>query len=228
LTEALRGPIIGARRGLRAGSQVRVGSSTFDQEGEQMAATLEADDMMADEAVRSPIPWWLFLVTGILWLIVSLVVLRFDITSIAAVGVLLGVVFAMATATEVVMAVSAPSWRWAHWILAILFGIGAIWAFFHPLDAFWELAAILGFLLLMKGSLDVTAGIMSRSYNDVWWLSLTTGIIEILLAFWVSQQFFQPRAALILVWVGFMALMRGISHIAVAFGVRRIERMRVA
>jgi uncharacterized membrane protein HdeD (DUF308 family) len=38
-------------------------------------------------------PWWLFLVTGVAWLLVSLIVLRFDVTSIAAVGVLLGVIF---------------------------------------------------------------------------------------------------------------------------------------
>jgi uncharacterized membrane protein HdeD (DUF308 family) len=32
-------------------------------------------------------PWWLFLVTGIAWLIISAVVLRFSIASVAAVGV---------------------------------------------------------------------------------------------------------------------------------------------
>ena len=32
------------------------------------------------------LPWWLFLVTGIAWLLISLIVLRFDVTSIAAVG----------------------------------------------------------------------------------------------------------------------------------------------
>ena len=39
--------------------------------------------------------WWVFLVTGILWFIISLVVLRFDETSIDTVGVIIGVVFAV-------------------------------------------------------------------------------------------------------------------------------------
>jgi hypothetical protein len=30
--------------------------------------------------------WWLFLITGIAWVIIALVVLRFDTTSLAAVG----------------------------------------------------------------------------------------------------------------------------------------------
>jgi len=40
--------------------------------------------------------WWLFLITGIAWVFIALVVLRFDTTSLATVGVLLGVVFLLA------------------------------------------------------------------------------------------------------------------------------------
>jgi uncharacterized membrane protein HdeD (DUF308 family) len=42
------------------------------------------------------LPWWLFLVTGIGWLLISLIVLRFDVTSIAAVGALLGLISLLA------------------------------------------------------------------------------------------------------------------------------------
>jgi uncharacterized membrane protein HdeD (DUF308 family) len=41
-------------------------------------------------------PWWLFLATGVAWLIISAVVLRLSIASVAAVGVLIGVVFLVA------------------------------------------------------------------------------------------------------------------------------------
>jgi uncharacterized membrane protein HdeD (DUF308 family) len=47
-------------------------------------------------ARTSVLQWWLFLVTGIGWLLISLIVLRLDVTSIAAVGALLGVIFPMA------------------------------------------------------------------------------------------------------------------------------------
>jgi hypothetical protein len=42
---------------------------------------------------------------------------------------------------------------------------------------------------------------------------LLTGILELILGFWASQQFFPARPALILIWVGLMALFRGISEI---------------
>jgi uncharacterized membrane protein HdeD (DUF308 family) len=51
---------------------------------------------MSVRARASVMPWWLFLVTGVAWLLISLIALRFDVTSIAAVGALLGVIFLMA------------------------------------------------------------------------------------------------------------------------------------
>jgi len=89
---------------------------------------------------------------------------------------------------------------------------GGIWAFVHPIGAFYELASILGFLLLLKGSLDFTVAVASKEFNDLWWMGLVVGILEILLAFWASQQFFAPRAALILLWVGFGAMFRGFTE----------------
>ena len=52
---------------------------------------------------------------------------------------------------------------------------------------------------------------------------MAVGILEILLGFWASQQYYAPRATLILVWVGFMALFRGIGEIVFAFELRRAE-----
>ena len=95
----------------------------------------------------STLPWWLFLVTGVAWLLISLIVLRFDVTSIAAVGALLGVIL-IGQANEFAI-MSIPGWRWLHAILRVLFIGGGIWAFIHPINAFYELAAILGFPLLL-------------------------------------------------------------------------------
>ncbi|HVH52961.1 MAG TPA: DUF308 domain-containing protein [Actinomycetota bacterium] len=169
--------------------------------------------------------WWLFLITGIAWLIIALIVLRFDTTSIATVGALLGVVFLIAGLNEGMIAVVRPSWKWAHVALGILYVVGAILAFASPGDAFWALASILGFLLVLKGSLDIVASAMTKDVNEFWWLGLVTGILELLLGFWASQQLFPARAALILVWVGFLALFRGISEIALAFQIRRVRKV---
>jgi uncharacterized membrane protein HdeD (DUF308 family) len=179
--------------------------------------------------VRTPIRemtrlWWVFLVTGVAWLIIALIVLRFDTTSIVTVGALLGAILLVSGVNELFTAFVRRSWGWAHAILGVLFIAGGVLAFFQPFDAFWALASILGLLLIIKGAFDIIAGIMTKDVNDVWWLGVAVGVLEVLLAFWVSQQFFAPRAILILVWVAFAALFRGIAEIVFAFQLRSLGR----
>jgi uncharacterized membrane protein HdeD (DUF308 family) len=179
----------------------------------------------ADAALwRMAGPWWLFLITGIAWLIISVMVLRFTPASINTVGILLGVLFLLAGFNEFMIGSVGHSWRWAHVLLGIFFIIGAIWAFARPFNAFWSLASILGLLLIFKGTLDLITAVVTRDVNPSWWLGLVTGILELILGFWASQQAFPARGALLLLWVGFFALFRGISEIVVSFELRHRQR----
>jgi uncharacterized membrane protein HdeD (DUF308 family) len=179
----------------------------------------------ADAALwRMAGPWWLFLITGLAWLIISWVVLRFTPASINTVGILLGVLFLLAGFNEFMIASISPSWRWAHILLGIFFIVGAIWAFARPFNAFWSLASVLGLLLIFKGTLDIITAVVTKDVNTTWWLGLLTGILELILGFWASQQAFPARGALLLLWVGFFALFRGISEIVIAFEVRARQR----
>jgi uncharacterized membrane protein HdeD (DUF308 family) len=177
--------------------------------------------MAARDLSRS---WWVFLLTGIAWFLIAVIVLRFNITSVTTVGILLGVLFLMAGVNEFLVGAMRRTWSWAHYLLGVLFIAGGIWAFISPFNAFWALASVLGFLLILKGSLDLVMAVMTKEVNPMWWLGLTAGILEILLGFWASQQFFPARAALILIWVGFMALFRGLSEIILAFQLRHAGR----
>jgi uncharacterized membrane protein HdeD (DUF308 family) len=179
----------------------------------------------ADAALwRMAGPWWLFLITGIAWLIISVMVLRFTPASINTVGILMGVLFLLAGFNEFMIASVGHHWRWAHILLGIFFVIGAIWAFARPFNAFWALASVLGLLLIFKGTLDIIAAVMTKDVNTSWWLGLVTGILELILGFWASQQAFPARGALLLLWVGFFALFRGISEIVISFEVRSRQR----
>jgi uncharacterized membrane protein HdeD (DUF308 family) len=168
-------------------------------------------------------PWWAFLVSGVCWLIVSAVVLRFSIASVAAVGVLLGVVFLLATVSEIAIAAARVGWTWLHLLMSVIFILGAIWSFASPFGAFWALTAVVGLLLILRGSLDLITSIPSREFNPTWWLGLITGILEIVLGFWASQQAFPARAALVIFFVGFFAVFRGISDIVLGFELRSVK-----
>ena len=63
-------------------------------------------------------------------------------------------VFLLAGLNEFMIRTIRRSWRWAHFALGVIFVINAIAAFATPYNAFSALASILGFLLVLKGSLD--------------------------------------------------------------------------
>ena len=131
--------------------------------------------------------------------------------------------FLYGMADEFLIASARASWRWLHVVMGIIFAFGAGWSFTRPYNAFWTLASILG-LLIFRGTLDIITSADTRGINSAWWLGMLAGILEILLGFWASQQFLSVRGALLLVWVGFFALFRGISEIVIAFEVRSRQR----
>jgi uncharacterized membrane protein HdeD (DUF308 family) len=113
-----------------------------------------------------------------------------------------------------------------HYGIAAAFVLAAVWAFIRPINTFFALASVLGLILILEGVFEIVRALGSREENSFWWVGLLTGILLVLLAFWVSSSDrafnLGARAVLILFWVGFMALFRGISQIALAFGVRRL------
>jgi uncharacterized membrane protein HdeD (DUF308 family) len=163
--------------------------------------------------------WWVFLATGVAWFVISLVVLRFNDTSITAVGVIMGVVLLAGALTELLLlgAESGTGWRILHALVGLLFLLGAIWAFTEPQQAFWSLASVLGFLLLIVGVFDILQAVVTRAVNPLWWLGLVTGILFLILAFWASQQLVPVKGQLLLFYVGLFALFKGVSQIAFAF-----------
>jgi hypothetical protein len=169
-------------------------------------------------------PWWMFLLTGIAWLIASVLILRITTASVTTVGVLMGVLFLVAMLNEWLIAAVSPTWRWAHIVLGVLFAVGAGWAFARPYNAFWALASVLGLLLILRGTFDLISAVATKDINSAWWLGMLVGILEIFLGFWASQQRLPVQGALLLVWVGFFALFRGISEIVVAFQLRSAQR----
>ena len=131
--------------------------------------------------------WWLFLVTGIGWLVFALLLFQWDYTTVYAISYLFGIVALFAGVNEFIgMGVWTTGWKIVHGLLGVLFVIAGLWALVHPHNAFATLAALIALFLLVKGIFDVTVAFFTKGYFDLWWLQLVLGIFEIVLAFWVS------------------------------------------
>lgn len=183
-------------------------------------------DMMFDErevVEEAARRWWFFLVTGIGWLVFALLVFQWDYTTVYAVSILFGFVAIAAGVNEFLqMTVSTTGWKIMHAILGVLFVLAGLWAFVHPHNAFATIAALMGFFLLFKGIFDLTVAFMAKSQFELWWLQLVVGLIEILLAFWVAGNF-RNKTILLVVYVGVIALSRGITELFLAFKLRRLK-----
>lgn len=187
-----------------------------------MAATITAGDLRADLRDVTA-KWWLFLILGIAWIWFGFFILEFDLDSILTISYLMGFLFIASAVSEAFLAFSMPGWRWVHALLAVVFLLGAAWAFVYPDQTFATLAILIGWFLLIRGTFDVVAALTNRD-AELWWLTLLVGIAEILIAFWAVG--YPGRSAwLLIVWVGIGALMRGITDIVLAFQIRHLHKL---
>ena len=177
--------------------------------------------------------WWLWLVVGIAWIVISAVLLQFDQASIATVGVLVGLLFTFAGVQNVAIA-SAPrealeglglstAWRWVTGLFAVLFFGAAIASFISPENTFAGLPDMLGFLFLLVGLWWMIRAFQEREVNELWWLTLISGILMTVLGFWTAGQFCIDKAFLLLVFAGIWALMEGIVDVVRAFEIREVH-----
>jgi uncharacterized membrane protein HdeD (DUF308 family) len=166
--------------------------------------------------------WWVLLVTGILWILIGLFVLQAHYESAVAIGYLVGFWLFFAGIAEFIEVAAVDDWRWVHVILGILFILGGIAALMSPWQTFTVLAALIGFFLVIKGTFDFIMALAVRHYIDLWWMSLVAGIIQIVLGVW-AMGYPGRSAALLIVWVGIGALIRGVAEIVTSFHVRKVS-----
>jgi uncharacterized membrane protein HdeD (DUF308 family) len=167
--------------------------------------------------------WWLYLLTGILWIVLSLLILRFDITSLSSISYLFGVIAIFFGVNEFFgLGTMTRGWRIVHVLLGILFVAAGVIALIHPYDTFATLAALIGVVLVFKGVFDIVIAFATKDDIHIWWLQLVVGIIEVLLGFWASGNFGRS-AALLVIWVAAACLARGITEIILAFKLHRLR-----
>ncbi|MEZ5074038.1 MAG: DUF308 domain-containing protein [Solirubrobacterales bacterium] len=167
--------------------------------------------------------WWLWLVFGIGWVVIALVILQFDQASITTVGVLIGLMFFFSGLQQFAIAAMVDSGGWIFTLFGILFVIAGVIALISPENTFAAIADILGFLFLIVGIFWIIQAFMERAENDVWWLGLIAGILMVVLAFWTGGQFFIEKQYTLLVFAGIWALMSGVTDIVRAFQVRKLK-----
>jgi uncharacterized membrane protein HdeD (DUF308 family) len=177
-------------------------------------------NLTAKEVASATRYWWVLLISGALWILLSLAILQFNLTTVWSIAILTGIVLFMAAATEFGLASIAPSWRWAHVLLGLLFLIGGFIAFVWPASTFVVLARLIGWYLLFLGTFEVIDSLSSRR-TDLWWLRLIAGAATVGIAFWAVGSL-ERSVTLLVLWIGLGALFRGVNQIFLAFEYRHL------
>ena len=188
-------------------------------EGSPMANRAEGREMLRGLSRF----WWLWLVFGIGWVLISLVILQFDQASITTVGVLIGLMFFISGIQQFAIAGMVERGGWLFVLFGFLFVIAGVIAFISPENTFAAIADILGFLFLIVGIFWIIQAFAERDENDVWWLGLGAGVLMVILAFWTGGQFFIEKQYTLLVFAGIWALMSGVTDIVRAFQIRKLK-----
>jgi uncharacterized membrane protein HdeD (DUF308 family) len=163
------------------------------------------------------------LVTGAIWIVAAIVILRFNYATVAVIATLFGVLCFFAAANEAMVgAVSSRGWRILHWLLAVAFIVVGVFAFLRPDPTFVGLAAVMSFYFIFRGGFDVATAI-AGSRAPGWWVLLLVGLAQIAIGFWAAGSW-KVSVVLLVSFVAAAALMHGIGQISTAFMVRRVGK----
>jgi uncharacterized membrane protein HdeD (DUF308 family) len=167
--------------------------------------------------------WWVWLVTGTVWLIISIIILQFDRSSAMTIGVIAAVVFMGGSIQSFAIArkVEGASWLW-H-VFGVLLAVGSVTSFVYPGKTFAIMSAIIGAIFVLTGIFWVMKAFAVRGSDDIWWLGAAAGVIVFAMGVWLGGQFITVRAVTLSVFTGVWAAVRGVLDLAKAFQMRRLH-----
>jgi len=168
--------------------------------------------------------WWLFIITGVCWLAVSMIIFRFDWTTVVAIGVLFGSIAIVAGVLEVAAGTaSSGGWAVLHYVLGAIFTFVGVLSYFTPGDTFVALAALVSFFFVFAGAFDIVTSIATRMEVPFWWVQLVSGIFEVALGFWAAG-YWSRSVVLLVAFVGASTLFRGVAAIVFGFKLLQLNR----
>ena len=195
-------------------------ATTSDLWGAGMPTRAERDPEAAEFYANS---WWLFVVTGTLWLLLGFMVLSYRPASISITVLFVAIVFWMGALSALALAVvtrGAP--RWIA-LSAAVFALGAgVGALVWPSPTLLIVSVFIAWYLLLRGIVDVVIALANTGIRG-WWIVLLNGIISIALGAWAVGN--PDRSTLLLITiVGIYAVFHGGAELVAGFQYRQLRR----
>lgn len=142
-------------------------------------------DLVSREAIQRNSGWFIGL--GILWMVFGILAIILPTVAGVAVDILLGILFLVGGAAQIVHAARAKGWRGTVWqglggVLALI--LGAVLLFF-PWQGLLALTVVLAAFFLANGVFKIVAAFGNRDMKGWGWL-LFSGILSIIIGVLVT------------------------------------------
>jgi uncharacterized membrane protein HdeD (DUF308 family) len=186
--------------------------------------TARPSQTFGQEVARTfPRGWFLFFVTGILWLLLGFMLLSYRVSSISITVIFLAIVFGMgAVSLFVVSDVISGPLRTLAIVGAIAAVGGAIGALVWPGPTILVVALFVAWFLLLRGIVDVVISLYHVQAKG-WWLTFLAGVISIALGAWAIGN--PDRSVLLLVTIlGVYAILHGVVDLIIGVKLHELQR----
>jgi uncharacterized membrane protein HdeD (DUF308 family) len=186
-----------------------------------MVMSFEVDEAAAAEAYASN--WWLFLISGILWLFLGFIVLSLRPASISVTVILIAVAFWLGAVTLFTLAaVTHGGWRVFTIIGGVIAAGAGLAAIVWPEPTLVVLSIFVAWYLLVRGIFDVGIA-LANTHVRGWWMGLIAGIIAIGLGAWAIGN--PDRSVLLLISIiGIWSIFKGAADLVASFSYRSMKK----
>ena len=166
--------------------------------------------------------WGFLLFAGVAWLAVAWSVLRLEPADVVAVA---GPVILFAALCEVVRALAGTRTWWINASMAVLFAATGVVVLLDQDSTYATPAALVGWFLLVRGSVDVAVATMNRGSDRTWGLFVSLGVAQAALGFYAAGPL--ARAAdPVIVTLGALGVLRAIADLVTGLRLREVAAAR--
>jgi uncharacterized membrane protein HdeD (DUF308 family) len=185
------------------------------------AVVVDVDDRAIAEAYADK--WWVFLISGMLWLLLGFIVLSLRPESISVIIILIAVAFWLGAVTQFALAmVTTGGWRVLTIVAGILAVAAGIAAIVWPGPTLVVISIFVAWYLLIRGAFDVGIS-LSHTHIRGWWMGLISGIISIGLGAWAIGN--PDRSVLLFVTIiGIWCIFKGVADLMASFSYKDMKQ----
>jgi uncharacterized membrane protein HdeD (DUF308 family) len=166
--------------------------------------------------------WALLLFAGVAWLAIGWSVLRLEPANIVTAA---GPVILFGALTEALRACAGTRTWWLNAGMAVLFLATGVVLLAERESSYTTPAALVGWYLMVRGTLDVAVAMLTRESDRVWSLLMVVGVMETGLGFFAASPL-SRTADLMVVVVGGLGLLRAVADVVTALRLRETRQAR--